>query len=231
MVAGGPGAGAKTGSMRRDQLIGLCLAGVTAMALAGCGSSTTVVTDTTASGASAPSPTSTTSTSAPSASTATTSTTSTASPTTSASGGGGERCTADRLALSFLGQQGATGHGELGFALRNTGAVACHTFGFPGVLFLSSAGSPLPTVAQRVTRDFFGSAPAIGLTLAPGQTASFRLGVTHGQASSAGCVTAAALQAIPPDDTHTLRVTIPNGAYECGTATVSPLRPGTTAFR
>ena len=214
--------------MRRHPLIGLCVAGVTVMAVAGCGSSTTVVTDNTTAGATTRSASSATSTGVASASATGTS----ATGTTSAAGAGGKSalCTANRLSLSFLGQQGATGHGELGFVLRNTGAVACHTYGFPGVLFLSRAGSPLPTAAQRVTRDFFGSAPATALVLAPGQSASFRLGVTHGQASSAGCVTAAALQVIPPDDTRTLRVTIPHGAYECGSATVSPLRPGTTAF-
>ena len=70
------------------------------------------------------------------------------------------------------------------------------------------------------------------ITLAAGQTASFRLGVTHGAASPAGCVTAAGLQVIPPDDTATLKTTIPDGgAFECGTATVSPLEPGTSAYR
>jgi hypothetical protein len=227
MVAGGPGASAKFSSMRRHRLIGFCLAGLTVLAVAGCGSSTKVVTDTTAGSQSASSASGTT---GPTGGSATERTTGGATSVTSAAGPPTVRCTASRLVLSFLGQQGATGHGELGFALRNAGAVACHTFGFPGVLFLSSTGAPLPTAAQRVTRDFFGSAPATRLVLAPGQRASFRLGVTHGQASSAGCVTAAALQVIPPDDTHTLRVTIPHGAYECGTATVSPLRPGTTAL-
>ena len=98
------------------------------------------------------------------------------------------------------------------------------------MLFLSGTGAPLPTNSRRLTHDFFGAAPAVGLILVPGQRASFRLGVTHGQASSAGCVTAAAVQVIPPDDTHILRVTVPNGIYECGTVTVSPLRPGTSAF-
>ena len=68
------------------------------------------------------------------------------------------------------------------------------------------------------------------LTVAPGATVSFRLGVTHGASSAAGCTTAHALQVIPPNDTATLRVSIPNGAYECQTATVSPLAPGTSAF-
>jgi hypothetical protein len=135
------------------------------------------------------------------------------------------------LKLSSLGQQGATGHGELGFSLTNTSGHACHTFGYPGIQFLGQGGKPLPTVPTRTTQDFFGKAPAVALTVAPGTAVSFRLGVTHGASSPAGCTTAHALQVIPPDDTATLRTDIANGgAYECRTATVSPLRPGTSAY-
>jgi hypothetical protein len=49
-------------------------------------------------------------------------------------------------------------------------------------------------------------------------------------AGSGGCATAAQLQVIPPDDTHTLVVTIPNGTFECGSADVSPVQPGTSAL-
>lgn len=141
-------------------------------------------------------------------------------------------CTAAGLALSFLGQQGATGHGELGFALRNASGRSCHTFGYPGVSFLSRGGQALPMASTRTTHDFFGPAPAVAIVVASGASVSFRLGVTHFGAggSDAGCATAYALQAIPPDDTATLRTTIPQGAAECGTATVSPLRPGRSAY-
>jgi hypothetical protein len=135
------------------------------------------------------------------------------------------------LSLSYLGGQGATGHGELGFELKNTSRTSCHTFGYPGVLFLNKSGQGLTTTTMRTTHDFFGIAPEIRITVAPGQSVSFRLGVTHGSTSPAGCRTASALQVIPPDDTATLKTTIPNGgAFECGTVTVSPLRPGTTAY-
>jgi hypothetical protein len=141
------------------------------------------------------------------------------------------RCQAAGLTLKFLGQQGATGHGELGFALRNTGAGSCRTFGYPGVLFLDQAGNPLPTQSTRTTHDFFGTTVASPLVVAPGESVSFRLGVSHGAASSSGCVTAHALQVIPPDDTGTLRAAIPQGAYECGgQVTVSPLQRGTSAY-
>ncbi len=181
----------------------------------------------------------TSATQTPTASTSTAATT-TAAPTgtaTADSGGasvtGGvssDQCTAAGLALSFLGGQGATGHGELGFALKNTGSSACGTGGYPGIQFLAQDGSALPTTPQHTTDDFFGHLPLQRLTLQPGQTASFRLGVSHGGGSSAPCSTAAELQVIAPNDTATLKVQIPNGASECGTTTVSPLQPGTAAY-
>jgi hypothetical protein len=135
------------------------------------------------------------------------------------------------LALSFIGQQGATGHGLLGFALKNTSSQSCRTYGYPGILFLDKAGNPLPTDPTHTTQDFFGSAPLVALVVAPGQTVSFRIGVLHGVVPNVPCATAYSLQAIAPDDTATLRTTIGDGgAYECKTATVSPIRPGTSAY-
>jgi hypothetical protein len=122
------------------------------------------------------------------------------------------------------------GHGEIGFALRNTGSTGCRTYGYPGILFLDQQGRPLPTIPHHTTRDFFGSTPATALVIAPGASASFRLDVGHGVATSAGCATAYGLQVIPPNDTATLRITIPGGAYECRDANVAPLRAGLTAY-
>lgn len=122
------------------------------------------------------------------------------------------------------------GRGEIGFALRNVSGSSCHTYGYPGVLFLGRSGGALPTASTRTSHDFFGSTPPTAIVVAPGASVSFRLGVTHGIASSAGCTTAYGLQVIPPDDTATLRTTIPEGAYECQSATVSPLRPGSSAY-
>jgi hypothetical protein len=137
---------------------------------------------------------------------------------------------ASELALSFLGGQGAAGHGLLGFALRNTTGRSCRTYGYPGIRFLGAARQPLPTIPIRTTHDFFGAAPLAKLVVNPGASVSFRLGVTHGAASATGCTTAYGLQVIAPDDTVPLRTSIPGGAYECRTATVSPLQPGTTAY-
>jgi hypothetical protein len=146
------------------------------------------------------------------------------------SSGGAPACVASGLALSFLGRQGATGHGELGFAVRNTGASSCSTIGYPGVQFLDAGGAPLPTTPTHTTSDFFGHTSLHMLTIAPGQTVSFRLGVTHGAGSGAGCTTADALQVIAPNDTATLKTAIPGGASECATATVSPVQTGDSAY-
>jgi Domain of unknown function (DUF4232) len=205
--------------MRITAILVLALA---AVALTACGGSSKRSANTSSA---SPSTASTTT----AATTSTTHTTTTSPATTTSTGV--PPCTASRLSLSFIGQQGATGHGEIAFSLRNISAASCHTFGYPGVLFLDRAGQPLPTDATRTTHDFAGAVPEQPITLAPGTSASFRLLVTHGITSSAGCTTAYGLQAIPPDDTASLRTSIPGGAYECRAATVSPLQPGTTAFR
>jgi hypothetical protein len=203
------------------------------LALAACGSSSQKsagVANTQAATSPATGPATSPTSSTPT-STTTTQATPATTPTSTASPTGSKPCTAGDLALSFLGGQGATGHGELGFELRNISNSTCHTYGYPGVLFLDRAGKALPTDSTRTTQDFFGSVPEKELDVAPGQSVSFRLGVTHGAASPVGCTTAYGLQAIPPDDTHTLHVAIVNGgAYECRTATVSPLQQGTSAF-
>jgi hypothetical protein len=206
----------------RMRLAPYCLAVLGSFVLASCGGSSN-------SSSSSAGPAPTTSSASTSTATAPTKSTSTRSVAT-APATNAPRCRAPGLALRFLGQQGATGHGEIGFALANVSGARCRTFGFPGILFLDRAGNPLPTNSIRRTHDLFGSAPAVALVLAPGSSASFRIGVTHGINSSAGCTTAYGLQVIPPDDTASLRTTIPQGAYECTQATVSPLRPGESAY-
>jgi hypothetical protein len=233
---------AKHDRMRRLLVLGLpCVAG---LLISACGSSSSIGSHVASHATTAPPPVTTTAppvattttaaaappTTATTTRAATTPAATTPAATTPVASAGPAPCVAADLTLSYLGGLGATGHGELGFELRNTGNQACKTFGFPGVQFLDQAGGALPTIPTRTTQDFFGSVPKTELTLAPGAAASFRLGVTHGAASTAGCTTAYGLQVIPPDDTATLRTAIPNGAYECQTATVSPLAQGTSAF-
>ncbi|MBV9606400.1 MAG: DUF4232 domain-containing protein [Solirubrobacterales bacterium] len=216
--------------MRRTPILPAAVLLTVALLLAGCGSSGGT-SSTSSQGAAPASAASTPSTSTTSTSTSSTTTTApTTSTATTAAVSGTPPCRAAGLSLSFLGQQGGMGHGEIGFALRNTSARSCRTYGYPGILFLDQYGGPLPTVPHHTTNDFFGSTPAARLVIAPGHSASFRLDVGHGVATPNGCATAYALQVIPPNDTVTLRTAIPNGAYECRDANVSPLRAGTSAY-
>lgn len=204
--------------MKRRLLVLLGVAA--ALCLTACGGSTRTVIHTVTPAAGRTSPETLTTNSAP----ATPSGRTTSSSSTPA-------CVAADLTLMFLGQQGAAGHGELGFALKNTSHAACHTYGYPGVLFLDSHGSGLSTIPHHTTIDYFGHSQEVELTVQPGDEVSFRLGVTHGAVPGSVCTTAAGLQVIPPDDTATLRITIPAGAYECRDVTVSPLQPGSSAYR
>jgi hypothetical protein len=196
-------------------------------ALAACGGasstgspSAVTVTDTTTVTTPATSTATTTGTGA--SSTASTTTTSTS--TTAAV----PACTASTLALLYQGSNGALGTLALYFALRNTGTVACHTYGYPGVLFMNASGAALPTSATRSTHDPLGDTPVSSLVIAPGKTVGFRLIANDAaeSGSGTGCGTAAYLQAIAPDDTATMRVRLAGGVPECGHATLSPLMPG-----
>jgi hypothetical protein len=199
----------------------LLICALAALGIAGCGSSSS----TNSAGSNAAS----SSTQASSSAATTTVTTTPPTSTSTSTAAGTPACVASMLALSFLGGNGATGHIELGFALRNTSSGTCHTYGYPGILFLSASGKALTTETTRTTHDFFGSLPLKLLSVAPGQEVSFRVGTSDVTGSGPSCTTAHALQVIAPDDTASLRVAL-QGTYECGTATVSPLQPGTSAF-
>ena len=223
-------------SRMKRSLLPVTIVVLGALALSACGSSggtPAASTGTTSTASSQPASTASTADATTTSSTPTTTTasaTTSTSTTTSAASSGEPPCRAAALSLSFLGQQGGMGHGEIGFVLKNTSNVSCRTYGYPGILFLDENGHPLPTIPHHTTSDFFGSSSAVPLVIAPGGSASFRLDVGHGVATSAGCATAYALQVIPPNDTSTLKTTIPNGAYECKDANVSPLRAGAAAY-
>jgi hypothetical protein len=190
------------------------------------GSGTTTVTRTNSS------QTTSTSVGTGTASTPTGTTTASTTTSTTSTGAATPACVAPMLALSEIGNQGATGHIEVGLALKNTSSGSCHTYGYPGVMFLDKSGQGLPTKTTRTTSDFAGHVPLGRVVLAPGDSVSFRLLFTDSVGGgSVGCTTAYGVQVIAPDDTRTLTTTIPGGVPECGTTTVSPVAPGTSAYR
>jgi hypothetical protein len=153
----------------------------------------------------------------------------TATKTSTTPGAVGNPCTASDLTPSFLGSNGAAGTIVLGFALKNTSSSTCHTYGWPGVEFLSSSGAALPTGTTRTTGDVVGSTPAGVVTLAPGQEASFRMVTSDMGPNGSACPTATALQIYAPDDTVKMKIAL-SGVAACGKGTVSPMLPGDSAF-
>ncbi len=140
-----------------------------------------------------------------------------------------DACNASDLTPVYLGSNGAAGTIVLGFALKNTGSTTCHTYGWPGVEFLSSSGAALPTGSVRTTGDVVGSTPASALSLAPGEEASFRMVTSDMGPNGSSCPTASDLQIYAPNDTVKMKVSV-SGVAACGKATLSPLMPGTSAF-
>ena len=133
------------------------------------------------------------------------------------------------LSLSFLGQQGGMGHGEIGFVLKNTGSVACRTYGWPGILFLGQTGNPLPTIphhtptissapARRAARDRAWSERLVPARCRPRGRDLHRV---RDRVRAPGD---------PAERHRDASRAIPNGAYECQDANVSPLRSGDTAY-
>lgn len=209
-----------------------------ALAVAGCGGSKSASTTaqkptSTGGGQTAASPPATTQAGTTTTGTPATTTPTTATTTTTNSGGvslSGSACTAADLTPAFLNSNGATGHIVTAFVLKNTGSSACHTYGYPGVSFLSQSGALLTTNAARTTTDFAGHLPESAITLAPGQEASFRMVTSDVGSSQSDCADAHGLQVIAPDDTATMKVSLSEQISFCGgKATVSPLVAGTGA--
>lgn len=153
----------------------------------------------------------------------------TSPPTTTTGTAHSTACTASDLTPSYLGSNGAAGTFVLAIALKNTGSASCHTYGWPGVQFLSASGAKLPTHARRTTSDVVGATPANVLTLKPGEEASFRIAASDVGPGGTSCPNATRLQIYAPDDTVTMHVALP-GIAACGRATLSPMLPGKSAF-
>ena len=142
------------------------------LALAACGSSTTATTSPPSTGAVASSTTSPPSTGA--AASSTTSTQSTGRGAAATSGATPVRCS--DLRTAYAGTNGATGHLEVTFSLRNVGKRTCRIRGYPAARLLDGAGRRLPVTIHR-GRGFFPDtlhAPR-SVTLAPGARARFGL--------------------------------------------------------
>jgi hypothetical protein len=105
---------------------------------------------------------------------ATTSTQSTSGAASSTSAAAPGRCS--DLRTAYVGTNGATGHLEVTFSLRNVGQRTCRLEGYPAARLLDAAGRELPVTIHR-GRGFFPDTlhTPRPVTLAPGASARFGL--------------------------------------------------------
>lgn len=156
-----------------------------------------------------------------------------ATTTTHGSGGGATGvtyCTANQLHPVMITSQGAAGTDFYVVGLKNISSQSCVTYGYPGVSFLNSAGSALPTSVTRTTSDMAGSVSARTLTVAVGAEVSFRVAVETAYKGGALCKSATTMRIYPPESTAALNLSLGGaGSQVCGEATVIPLQSGSSA--
>ena len=118
------------------------------------------------------------------------------------------------MRLAYLGSQGATGHIEASFQLRNASQKSCTLFGYPGAQMLGAKGNSLPTHLQRGGAFFADTRrPPRIVSLAPGQSARFAFGYSDNPEYGGGkpCLQAAQLEVTPPNTYSQLVISLPSG--------------------
>ncbi|HEV7208186.1 MAG TPA: DUF4232 domain-containing protein [Mycobacteriales bacterium] len=141
-------------------------------------------------------------------------------------------CRSSGLHVSLGPSQGTAGSIVTELHFTNAGTAPCTLFGYPGVSFLSAAGSQVGAPAARDER------PAATVTLAPGATASTNMAVAEaGNYPPSFCTpqTATQLRVFPPGETVATTVALPgSGVQICSTQSqgaggqqthVTPLTP------
>ncbi len=144
------------------------------------------------------------------------------------------RCSPAALSARRTDTQGATGHVETGFTLRNVSARGCTLRGYPGALMLDAQGQRMATHLSR-GHGFFPDttvAPRT-VTIAAHSGARFTLSYPDSSEYAGGhsCHTAAALEITPPQSRGALRVSVsgagqPRFAPCGGRLTASPVYVG-----
>jgi hypothetical protein len=127
---------------------------------------------------------------------------------------------------TFLGSNGAAGSVLLSFSLTNTESATCHTYGWPRIEFLSTAGAVLGAEASDSKKTLLQApTPVTVVNLAPGQKAYLRVLVSGSESGAKTCAKATEMALTVPYDTLAQNVAIPGGVPVCGAITVSPLLP------
>jgi hypothetical protein len=120
------------------------------------------------------------------------------------------------LRLTYVGSEGATGHIQASFQLRNVSQKPCSLFGYPGAQMLDTKGKNVPTRVQRGGAFFADTRrPPRKVLLAPGRSARFVFGYSTNPEYGSGttgapqsCPAAAKLEVTPPNTYSRLAVTM-----------------------
>lgn len=203
---------------------------VTALTLAGCGSS--------GSSSTASAPTGPAGTPAGSATTtaADATTTGTAPSSTAASAKAAlnpRDCGNADLRVAAGRTDAAMGHVGLVLLFRNAASTPCHLRGYPGVAGLDGSGRQIAQAARTASGYLGGlssGGAAASVTLAPGGTASALVEATDvPTGSAASCPSYAALLVIPPNETASTRLAV--NLPGCSGLQVHPVVAGSNGSR
>ncbi len=132
------------------------------------------------------------------------------------------RCTPQQLRLTYLGSEGATGHIEASFQLRNVSQKTCTLFGYPGAQMLDAKGSALPTHVQRGGAFFANTRRRPReVRLVPGSSAGFVFGYSdnpeYGGGGPKPCPAATQLEVTPPNTYSQLVISLRGPSFApCG---------------
>lgn len=163
---------------------------------------------------------STTTTHASTATTSTTTTTATTTTTTTTTAPVAASCQVSGLRISAVGHGGAAGTQEMTFSLMNTSSTSCNTYGYPGMLLVSTAGAPLPTTVDRGGGLSFENISPGKVTLAAGATAYFNVGFNDVRTGTTTCSQTHRVDVTPPTNTTHATVTTSLGIDACDNGTL-----------
>jgi hypothetical protein len=143
----------------------------------------------------------------------------------------GDPCWTDDMKPAYLGSSALAGSILAYFSLTNTESATCHTYGYPKIEFLSSAGGVLlAQIGHSKKTSFDTPTPATMVNLAPGQKAYFKIVSTSTGPSGRSCAKATEMELTVPYDSLAQTVPVPGGVPACGAVTVSPVLPHYIAY-
>lgn len=104
--------------------------------------------------------------------------------------------------------------------MTNTGSAPCSTYGYPGLLLVSTSGAALTTTVVRGGGLAFENIAPGEVVLAPGDTAYFNIGFSDVQTATTTCSSSRTIEVTPPTNTAHATVSAGLGIYACDNGTL-----------